>query len=139
MTNQPNEKIAGEYDTAQETGLENGIAESNESHETQQSVGGGTAPIYMTLQKAVDLGEYDPEFLSNFAEWHNLPHHTQFQLIRTALENRIKILAQQWASINNILDFSKKPELQDALRNIESQRRQVLADKERLYIEYSKV
>ncbi len=29
----------------------------------------------MTLQKAVDLGEYHPDFLANFPEWHTLSRH----------------------------------------------------------------
>lgn len=44
----------------------------------------------------------------------------------------------QWAEVNNVIDFSKKPELQVALDNIWAQRQKVLKDKERLYLEYSK-
>lgn len=35
-----------------------------------------TSPM-MTLQKAVDMGEYDPEYLSTFAEWHSLTKFLQ--------------------------------------------------------------
>lgn len=92
----------------------------------------------MSLQRAIDFGEYDPGFLSGFAEWHQLSRHAQFQLIRQALKNREGQLIQQWAEINNVLDFRTKPHLQEALRNIEAQRRKVLEDKEKLYMEYSK-
>jgi hypothetical protein len=92
----------------------------------------------LTLQKAVELGEYQPEYLSNFSEWKKFSRHTQFQFIKTAIENRRKLLLQQWADISTILDFSKKPELSEALKNIEKQLRQVEDDREELLIEYSK-
>jgi hypothetical protein len=44
----------------------------------------------MTLLKAVELGEYKPEFLETFAEWHNLSSHVQLQYIRQAIDNRKK-------------------------------------------------
>ena len=65
----------------------------------------------MTLQKAVDMGEYNPSYLATFPEWHSVSRHIQFQYIRTALENRRKHLLTQWADVSTILDFSKKPEL----------------------------
>ena len=92
----------------------------------------------MTLQKAIDMGEYDPNYLATFPEWHTLSRHIQFQHIRTAVENRRHHLLQQWAEINNILDFSKKPELADALKNIEKQLHEIEEDRERLFVEYSK-
>ena len=42
----------------------------------------------MTLQKAIELGEYDPDYLAQFAEWSSLSRHSQFELIRQALRNR---------------------------------------------------
>lgn len=92
----------------------------------------------MTLQKAVDMGEYDPDYLSTFVEWHTLSRHIQFQHIRTAIEKRRYHLLQQWAEINNILDFSKKPELSEALKNIEIQLHKIEDDREILFVEYSK-
>lgn len=96
-----------------------------------------TGPL-LTLQKAIEFGEYDPQFLSGFREWHELTRHSQFQLIREALENRRKHLLTQWAEISNALNFSKKPYLQEALRNIEAQWKKLAEDKERLFLEYSK-
>lgn len=92
----------------------------------------------MTLQKAIDLGEYDPGFLVTFAEWHTFSHHIQFQYIRKALDNREKQLRVQWAEIVNFLDFRLKPHLKEALKNIERQMKIVERDRERLYMEYSK-
>ncbi|MCL5090461.1 MAG: hypothetical protein M1514_00450 [Patescibacteria group bacterium] len=92
---------------------------------------------YLTLQKAVDMGEYEPKYLANFAEWHGLSRHVQFQLVRQGLENRRHQLLVQWAEISNMLDFSKKPYLKEALKNIEKQLHQAETDRERLYLEYS--
>src|SRR3989344_4217904 len=93
----------------------------------------------LSLNKAIELGEYDPGYLSKFDEWNQLSRHSQFELIRKAIENRLRQLIGQYAEINNVLDFSKKPHLQEALKNIDDQRRKVLEDKERLYLEYSKI
>lgn len=107
--------------------------------EKGQSSGRPAVSAKMTLQKAVDLGEYNPDFLATFPEWHTLSRHVQFQFIRQALDNRHRHLIVQWAEINNLLDFSKKPELKEALKNIEKQLNELEKDKEKLYFEYSKV
>ena len=103
--------------------------------------GGGTAqlPSTMTLQQAINMGEYNPEYLSTFPEWHQFSRHTQFQYIAMALDNRRKQLLMQWAQVNNILDFRMKPELHEALKNIEAQMKKLEKDRERLFVEYSKV
>ena len=75
----------------------------------------------MTLQKAIDMGEYDPDFLSTFPEWHELSRHIQFQMIKTALDNRERQLTVQWAEIVNFLDFRLKPHLKEALENVQKQ------------------
>lgn len=92
----------------------------------------------MTLQKAVDLGEYNPDYLATFPEWHDLSRHVQFQFIRQALDNRRRQLIVQWAEVNNVLDFGEKPQLKEALKNIEKQLKELEKDREKLYIEYSK-
>ena len=92
----------------------------------------------MTLQKAIDMGEYDPSYLATFADWHNFSRHIQFQYIRQALDNRHRHLISQWAEVNNILDFSKKPHLTGALDNIMKQIKKLEKDREKLYLEYSK-
>lgn len=92
----------------------------------------------MTFQKAIEMGEYDSKYLAKFEEWKDFARHTQFQYIKTALENRRKHLLSQWADISTILDFSKKPELAEALKNIEKQLRTIEDDREKLFVEYSK-
>ena len=92
----------------------------------------------MTLQKAVDMGEYNPDFLSTFPEWHTFSKHIQFQYVRQAIENRRKQLVVQYAEICNILDFSKKPHLKEALKNIKEQLDKVEDDREDLFVEFSK-
>jgi len=115
----------------------NAGVDNEESIEKQTSPKSTSSSKLMTLQKAVDLGEYNPEYLSGFAEWHTLSRHTQAQLIPEAIKNRKRQLIQQWAEINNVIDFRLKPQLQQALRNIEAQRKKVEKDEERLFLEYS--
>lgn len=91
----------------------------------------------MTLQKAIDMGEYDPEYLSTFPEWHNLSPNLQFQYIREGLDNRRKHLTVQWSEITNVLDFSLKPHLKTAIKNIEKQLKKLDKDWEKLYLKYS--
>lgn len=91
----------------------------------------------MTLQKAIELGEYFPEFLANFPKWHSLSKHSQFQMIRQALDNRRHQLLTQWAEINNVIDFRLKPEMSVALENIQKQLKKLEDDREKLYLEYS--
>lgn len=116
-----------------------------DNEDTMESVSAASAPSaasnsgILSLQKAIDLGEYESSYLSQFPEWGQLSRHSQFQLIKQAISNRLSQLAIQWSEINNLLDFSKKPHLQQALRNIEAQRPDVLKDKEELYLEYSKI
>lgn len=107
--------------------------------ETEQSIGGGTsmATTTITLQKAVDMGEYEPQQLANFPEWHTLSTNLQFQFIRQGLKKREQLLNVQWAEMFNISNFSSKPELAGAMKNIEYQRNKVMQDKERIYTEYS--
>lgn len=101
--------------------------------------GGSSKPgTKMTLQKAVDMGEYDPEFLSTFPEWNLLSRHVQFQFIRQGIENRRKHLILQYAEINNVLDLRLKPHLKEAMKNVEKQLHQIEEDREKLLFEYSK-
>lgn len=97
-----------------------------------------TASQFLTLEKAIELGNYAPEFLAQFAEFRQLPRYTQFQLIRQALRNREAQLRLHYAELNNQLDFRRKPDLKRGLENIETQIQQLNADEERLLVEYSK-
>ncbi|OGM13856.1 hypothetical protein A3A76_05085 [Candidatus Woesebacteria bacterium RIFCSPLOWO2_01_FULL_39_23] len=111
-----------------------------ETEGTKEKISGSkpTSSTKITLQKAIDMGEYDPEYLATFPEWHTLSRHMQFELIRKALENRNYQLLRQWAEINNMLDFRLKPHLKVAMKNIEKQLAKVNEDREKLYLEFSK-
>lgn len=91
----------------------------------------------ITLQQAIDFGEYDPKSLANFTEWHTLSTHIQWQLIRKALDIRQRQLITQYAELNNVLYFSKKPHIHEACKSVEKQLKKLADDKEKLYIEYS--
>ncbi|MEN9327679.1 MAG: hypothetical protein RI947_487 [Candidatus Parcubacteria bacterium] len=108
------------------------------SHET-----GSTTPASpsigttLSLQQAIDFGEYNPEYLSNFAEWHTLSVHIQWQLVRKALDIRRRQLITQYAELNNALDMSQKPHIHEAMKNVERQLSDLSKDQEKLYVEYS--
>lgn len=111
------------------------MEDDSEKEPTKGSTGTNVKKI--TLEKAIELGEYDPNFLSNFAEWHELSRHVQFQLIRKALDNRYRQLVTQYAELSNVLDFSKKPEIRSAMENVDAQIKILRRDKEALYSQYS--
>jgi hypothetical protein len=96
-----------------------------------------TGGSFLTLQKAIEFGTYEPDELSIFPEWHQLTRPAQYQLVKQGVDNRLRQLIQQWAEINNVLDFRLKPHLQEALDKIMEQRKKVLEDKERLMVEFS--
>jgi len=109
----------------------------NDEKEHQRSSPSNFRPQTLTLQKAVDMGEYDSSVLATFPEWHLLSPHMRFLYIKEALDNRYKQLMMQWSEINNILDSSKKPQMQKALDNIQDQIHKVESDREKIYFEYS--
>lgn len=92
----------------------------------------------MTLQKAVDMGEYKPEYLSTFPEWQTFSKHVQFQFIKKGIENRKRQLLEEYADLNNVLDFRLKPELKETLNNIMKQIKALDEDYERFSMEYFK-
>ncbi len=93
---------------------------------------------YHTLKDAVRMGEFEPEFLTQFEDWNELTRNMQFQYIREAIENRRKILLQQYVALYNTLNFSQNPELQKACDNNVAQLEAMMKRKEELYVEYSK-
>jgi len=112
-----------------------------DDEEREQSLGSNkpsTTSTKLTLEKAVELGEYDPNFLANFPEWHTLSKHIQFQYIRKALENRHQQLITQYAELNNVLDLRNKPDVWEAIKNVEKQLHHLLGEKEKLFAQYSK-
>ena len=69
---------------------------------------------------------------------HTLSPHIQWQLIRKALDIRHKQLITQYAELNNVLNFSKKPQVHEALNGVEAQLKRLSDEREELYVEYSK-
>ena len=91
----------------------------------------------LTLDEAISLGEYEPEYLLQYPDFQKLSRHVQFEYIRHGLDNRRKHLLSQYAEISNALDFSQKPKLKIAMKNIEKQLHDLIEIKEKLYVEYS--
>lgn len=111
-----------------------------EAEPKEQNLSSGGSPSVgttLTLQQAIDFGEYNPGYLSNFSEWHTLSGHIQWQLIRRALDIRQQQLLTHYAELSSSLEFSKKPHVQEAMKNVERQLRILAQDKEQLYVEYS--
>lgn len=93
----------------------------------------------LSFEEAIKMGEYDPQYLATYPEWHQFSSHVQFQYIRRAVENRRRQLLMQWAEVNNMIDFSLKPHLAETLKNIEKQLKVVERDREKIFVAYSKV
>ena len=91
----------------------------------------------LNLQQAVDMGEYDPENLANFSEWHTLSTYLQFQLVRKALDIRYRQLMLQYAELNNVLDLREKLQVQQAIKNVEKQLRLFEQDREDLFVYFT--
>lgn len=91
----------------------------------------------LTFEKAIELGEYHPEYLSQFPVWDTLSRFMQFEFITQALANRRKQLLRQWMEINRANDFRLKPHLMEASRNVEAQLEILRKEKEVLYTQFS--
>ena len=115
------------------------MSSADEFEPTEGNLGGGAPTVTqnITLQQAIDFGEYNPKYLSNYPEWHTLSPHIQWQFIRKALDIRNRQLITHYAELNNVLDLSTKPAVHAAMKNVEKQLKSLAQDKERLYIEYS--
>lgn len=113
----------------------------DESEPAEKSVGTAQPQVpkspSMTFEKAIELGEYHPDYLSGFPVWHTLTRFMQFEFITQALVNRRKQLLRQWMEINRANDFRLKPHLVEASKNIEKQLEVLREEKEKLYAEYS--
>ncbi|MBP9699858.1 hypothetical protein KBD71_01095 [Candidatus Woesebacteria bacterium] len=100
----------------------------------------GSKPVAsttITLLKAVELGEYEPTQLGRFPEWHTLSTHAQYELVRKGMQNHDFQLRRLWAEINNQLNFSTKPSLQQARNNVDAQIQQLRRDEDRLMVEFT--
>ncbi len=107
------------------------MAEFEASKERGSSGGGSPSTGQMTLQKAVELGEYKPEVLSQYGDWSLLSKHGQLQFIRTGLRYHKGQLMTQYAALFNIPNYSQKAdELEPKLNHILDLVRQVDKDEE---------
>lgn len=98
-----------------------------------------TAPSIgtMTLERAVQLGEYEPEYLSQFPEWTVLSKYVQLQYIREGIRNRKRSLMTQYSALNNTLHFSTKAaELEPKLNHIMDLIKQLDRDEEHFLSSY---
>ncbi|NMB57486.1 hypothetical protein GYA19_06165 [Candidatus Beckwithbacteria bacterium] len=94
---------------------------------------------FINLKKYIEMGEYEPQVLSQFEEFNKLSPHLQWELVRQAIKNRWVILQLRWADTANQLDYSKKPHLKETQKGIQRQMKQLQLDEERLDLYYSKL
>jgi hypothetical protein len=94
------------------------------------------APAGMTFTKAVELGEYEPEFLELFEEYRDLSKISQWNYVLKALKNRKAFLLNQYAETFNLLDFSQKPELKRVLDSIVDKQKRLSEEEEMLRIKF---
>lgn len=94
-----------------------------------------TPPI--SFEKAIELGEYSPQFLSQYPEWKQMSRHVQYQFIKQALDNRHKQLRRQWADLNNQLDYRLKPHLAEAKKKVEQAMQELNVEEEQIMVEYA--
>ena len=92
----------------------------------------------MTLDKAVEMGEYNPDFLATFPEWAGFSNNIRWHYIRDAIQNRRKFLLLNWAETNNVLDFRLKPEMKQVLDKINLQLKNLNQEEEKLRLEFIK-
>jgi len=90
-----------------------------------------------SLEKAIELGEYQPEFLGKYPEWSGMSSHMQFEFIRRGIDNRRQHLRREYASIVNQPDFSKKNHLKVALQKIVTAQKELIEEEELLQLEYA--
>jgi hypothetical protein len=93
----------------------------------------------ITLDKAIELGEYDPNYLATFPEWQEFSRHIQFEYIKKGLQNRRRQIIMQYSELNNVLDLRNKPQVKEAIKNVEKRLQQFTEEREKLFIEYSDV
>jgi len=91
----------------------------------------------MSLDQAIELGEYNPEYLAQFPQWQTMSKHMQFELIKKALVNRRKQLLRNWMEVNQANDYRLKPDLHKASEVIENKLEELTRDKEKLYAKYT--
>jgi hypothetical protein len=91
----------------------------------------------ITLDKAIELGEYEPGYLAGFPEWKEFSRHVQFEYIKKALDNRHRQIIFQYAELNNVLDLRNKPHVKEAIKKVEKRLQEFTEEREKLFIEYA--
>lgn len=91
----------------------------------------------MTLERAIELGEYNPKFLSTFPQWQDLSDNIRFNYILRAIKNRRQFLRLNYAETFNVIDYSQKPELKKVLEAINDRLDELQKEEEKYRIEYS--
>ncbi len=111
--------------------------ESNEAGENLKSSSPLPAGTFLNLQKAIELGEYDPEYLERFPEWHELTRHAQFEMVKKAIENRDAQIWRHYSELNNVLDFRDKPHIKPAMDRLVEQHKKLMEEQEKLFVKYA--
>ena len=96
-----------------------------------------SASPQMTLERAIELGEYDEKFLETFREWHELSNNIRFNYILKAIKNRRQFLRLNYAETFNVIDYSQKPELKKVLEAINNRLNELQKEEEKYRVEYS--
>lgn len=91
----------------------------------------------ITFKESIELGKYEPEYLSQYQEWQELDRHLQFQYISQAIINRRRQLRLQWAQLANQPNFSKKPHLATAQQKVVTALQKLDVDEEELMVAYA--
>lgn len=91
----------------------------------------------MTFEEAIQMGEYQPEFLDQYPEWKTFSKHVQLEYISKAIDIRRRQLIRKWSEIIEMMDQAEIPEMkQKSVANIFRQIKELAKEKERLYFEY---
>lgn len=96
-----------------------------------------TSSPQMTLERAIELGEYDPKFLGTFPQWQDLSDNIRFNYILRAIKNRRQFLRLNYAETFNVIDYSQKPELKKVLEAINDRLDELQKEEEKYRIEYA--
>jgi len=92
---------------------------------------------HMILERAIDLGECDEDFLSTFPEWQKLSNNIRFNYLLKVIKNHRQFLRLNYAETFNFLDFSQKPELAEVLNKINSRLIELQKEEENYRVKYS--
>ncbi len=115
------------------------MPDTEPSPEKLQNSGSSSTSSLLNLQAAVNMGEYEPDYLARFPEWQELTVTMQFEFVRKGIEQKRRQLRLQYATTFNAPNYSKKPHLEEAIKNIFARLRKLQEDEERLSIEYSRI